>query len=72
MSRICDSTSAPRDYCLKCLPDEDDAFEEMGNLGDGPDGRGNCFEYEPEHPPYEDDEHYHCYKCHARLAERDN
>lgn len=46
MPRIYTSQSDPLDFCLACFPSEDEAREQYGNLGDGPDGRGNCFSYE--------------------------
>lgn len=39
--------------------------------GEGPDKRGNCFEYNAEHPPYEDTD-YRCHTCKRKLGERDN
>lgn len=72
MPRIRTSCSDPIDFCRSCFPSEDDAEEEYGDVGEGPDGRGNCFAYEDEHPPYEDDEYYRCATCDVRLTERDN
>ena len=71
MPRVCDSRSEPIDFCHGCMPTETTAREEYGNVGDGPDGRGNCFEYEPEHPDYEGDD-YTCEECGDRLTYRDN
>lgn len=72
MPRIYDSASNPNDFCKKHFPSRKDAQEEFGNVGDGPDGRGNCFAYDAEHPPYEDDD-YTCRVCGCRLTtERDN
>lgn len=72
MPRIYTSTSDPIDFCNKCFPNEKSAYNRYGFLGDGPDGRGNCFAYDAEHPPYEDDGDYKCEKCNATLRARDN
>jgi hypothetical protein len=72
MPRIYDSRSDPLDFCVKCFPKSEDAAMTLyGNRRDGPDGRGNCFGYDAEHPPYEDED-YDCYSCGKRLRERDN
>jgi hypothetical protein len=67
MPRIRDSTSGPYDFCAGCFPSEDEAIEEFGNVGDGPDGRGNCFTYDDMHPDYDND--YHCHVCEKPLSE---
>lgn len=73
--RIYTSESDPIDFCRKHMPSEEKAFEMYGNLGDGPDGRGNCFSYDDEHPDYEDlgyDRNpYRCSVCGCRLTEKD-
>jgi len=74
MPRIYDSASDPQDYCVRCFPStEEKAFAIHGHSGDGPDGRGNCFGYDCEHPPYDEDR-YHCanVKCQRRLTGRDD
>lgn len=75
MPRIYDSTSSPRDFCMHCFdelfPDEEAARERFGNLGDGPDDRGNCFAFDEEHPDYEG-EGYTCENCRRGLSRRDN
>ena len=72
MPRIYTSASDPIDLCKKCFPDsEDEAFEEYGNLGDGPDDRGNCFGYDCDHPDYEDTD-YCCDKCGRPLSDKDD
>lgn len=75
MPRIYDSASDPIDFCKRCYPKtEEEAEKEYGDVtktGEGPDDRGNCFGYDAEHPPYEDEE-YDCTICHKRLKERDN
>lgn len=72
MPRIYDGNSDPHDFCCRCFPpSEEEAFDEFG-AGEGPDGRGNCFGYDAEHPPYgsrEDarvaagDPRAYCYRC---------
>ena len=70
--RIYTSESNPIDFCLDCAPDEKTAEEKFGNLGDGPDDRGNCFGYDEERPPYDDypdDYEYTCECCAIVLTE---
>ena len=70
MPRIYTSTSDPLVFCHRCFPKtEADAFEDFGNLGDGPDDRGNCFGYDTGSPSYECDE-YDCHECGRRLNDR--
>lgn len=71
MPRICTSTSAPFDFCQKCFPSKSAALALYASLGDGPNGRGNCFEYDAEHPPYEHED-YTCDICNQPLSEIDN
>lgn len=68
MPRIYTSESDPLDFCAKCFPSEAAARRKYGNLGDGPDGRGNCFSYDDDHPPY-DNEEYSCHSCSALLCD---
>lgn len=68
MPRIYDSQSNPIDYCKRHFPTEDVAYFVHGHKGDGPDGRGNCFGYDCEHPDYDDDpEMYKCEVCGCTL-----
>lgn len=70
--RIYTSASDPLDFCAKCAPTEEQAEAKYGNLGDGPDDRGNCFAYDAEHPEYDDAEMgYRCEKCRRPLTGRD-
>jgi len=70
--RIYTSTSDPIDFCKRCFPKNiPSAFKHYGNMGDGPDGRGNCFDYESDHPAYEGED-YHCEKCRKLLTSRDD
>lgn len=71
MPRIYTSASDPLDFCKRCFPGEKTARQRYANVGDGPDGRGNCFSHNDDHPPYEDED-YTCEKCGNRLGERDN
>lgn len=72
MPRIYASNNDPIDFCRKCFPvDEAVAVAAYGNKGDGPDGRGNCFEHDADHPDY-NGEDYHCVRCQKRLTTKDN
>lgn len=54
MPRIYSRCSDPYDYCLKCFPKTEAAARAIhGHDGDGPDGRGDCFGYDDEHPGYD-------------------
>jgi hypothetical protein len=67
--RIYTSDSNPVDYCRRCFPkNEEAAFRLHGHDGDGPDGRGNCFAYDTDHPDYTD-EGYECEKCGKTLTD---
>lgn len=71
MGRIYTSESEPVDLCRTHFPrNEERARREFGNLGDGPDGRGNCFAYDADHPPYADDD-YRCAVCGVSLGDGD-
>ncbi|WP_439398571.1 hypothetical protein ACRQ5Q_14735 [Bradyrhizobium sp. PMVTL-01] len=71
MPRIYTSCSDPLDFCRECFPSEDEAEDAYGNLGDGQDGRGNCFGYNEDHPDYEDTD-YRCETCKTPLTAKDN
>jgi hypothetical protein len=71
MPRISTSASDPLDFCTQCMPSERIARRDFGDIGDGPDGRGNCFDHGTEHPDYGGEE-YTCEKCHAILTDDDN
>lgn len=70
MPRIRTSANDPLDFCQNCFPDEGWAIEEYGDVGNGPDDRGNCFVYDDDHPPYENED-YKCCKCGEQLTEYD-
>jgi len=75
MPRIISSESYPHDFCMQCwdalYSTEEEAEEEFGDRGDGPDERGNCFAYNDDHPDYDDCD-YDCDKCHEPLTSFDN
>lgn len=68
--RIYTSCSDPIDFCKHCFPDANKAEERYGDVGDGPDGRGNCYDYDSDHPPYEG-EGYTCEECGRELTDED-
>jgi len=71
MPRIYTSASDPIDFCNRCFPSNARAKEQYYNVGHGPDGRGNCFEYQADHPDYAG-ESYTCTKCGKLLTTKDN
>jgi hypothetical protein len=72
MPRIYTSANDALDFCRSHFPrTEESALKTYGNVGDGPDGRGNCFGYAACHPPYEELD-YKCVICRKRLTERDD
>ncbi len=71
MPRVYSSANDPLDFCEYCFPDEDAALGVYGDVGAGPDERGNCFAYEADHPDYEYED-YLCTECQAPLTEDDN
>lgn len=71
MPRIYTSASDPVDFCKDCFPDEAEAEARFGDVGDGPDGRGNCFGWECAHPPYAGED-YTCEDCGCELKGRDD
>ena len=70
--RIFTSANDPLDFCLDCAPSESDAFSLYGDVGDGPDGRGNCFGYDLDHPPYEHEDYRCAGGCGTKLDVRGN
>lgn len=75
MPRIYDRASSPIDLCRSCFkkkyPTEEQARKEFGGGEDGPDGRGDCFSYNEEHPDYQG-EGYECWECRKTLTDFDN
>lgn len=71
--RIQASNAYVYDFCRRCFPSKQKAITLFANKGDGPDGRGNCFDYEGsyDHPDYEDGD-YCCHKCGKKLTSKDN
>lgn len=74
MPRIYTGASDPIDFCVGCMPNNVKAWRHYGVIacGEGPDGRGDCYAYGAEHPPYDEFENYACEMCGKRLTERDN
>ena len=70
MPRIYASNNDPYDFCQRHFPTEATAREDFGNRGNGPDDRGNCFEYDASHPSYYNDD-YKCCECGAPLGDAD-
>lgn len=70
MPRIYDGHSDPFDFCKRCFPSEEEALAAYG-AGEGPDGRGNCFGWNAEHPDYQG-EKYRCCSCGRLLRDGDN
>lgn len=68
--RIYTSTDQIIDLCRGCAAKtpESVAEQKWGHLGDGPDGRGNCFAYDVPAPDYDDGDHYACDLCGRRLT----
>lgn len=71
MPRISDTAADPHDFCKRHFPNKRNAERRFGEGPDGPDGRGNCFEYNPDHPSYSDTG-YRCESCKCLLTEADD
>jgi hypothetical protein len=72
MPRICASNNDPHDFCFSCYPSQDDADEDpQFHQGEGPDDRGDCYEYDADHPDY-DGLGYTCEVCGKPLTSEDN
>jgi hypothetical protein len=71
MPRIYDGNSDPFDFCKRCFPKTEEAARRLYGKSEGPDGRGNCFDYNAEHPDYGDTD-YSCDKCGRLLVSQDN
>lgn len=69
MPRIYGSNNDPWDYCAPCFPPEED--DRHHDDGDGPDGRGDCYSWNAEHPAY-GGEDYVCTSCREPLTDEDN
>ncbi len=69
--RIIKSNNDSVDFCIGCFPEEIDAHHEFGDVGNGPDNRGNCYIYDADHPLYEDTD-YVCFYCKESLIDLDN
>jgi hypothetical protein len=71
MPRIYSRASDPLDFCKPCFPDPDSALALYGVGPDGADGRGDCYGYDEEHPPYSDTD-YTCEVCGDALTDKDD
>lgn len=74
MPRIYDSASNPLDFCKRDFPSAAVAqrlYGDVSKTGSGPDGRGNCYGYNDDHPEY-GGEDYTCERCGKRLTDNDN
>jgi hypothetical protein len=72
MPRLYTSTNEPLDFCANCFPSEDEAEDIYGDMGDGPDNRGNCFAYDADHPTYDEGRFYRCECCRKFLTEEED
>lgn len=69
MPRIYTGNNDPIDWCKHCFPKQINAIIKYGP-GEGPDGRGNCYDYEAAHPPYAGNG-YRCDNCRKILGDKD-
>ena len=67
MPRIYTGSNDPIDFCARHFPKTEVQARVVYGNGEGPDGRGNCFEYDASHPPY--DHGYRCHMCKCQLDE---
>ena len=68
--RIYTTSSSPLDYCRLCAPADTPGTKLAHTDGPGPDGRGDCYGYDAEHPDY-DGEFYRCHQCRRPLTQGD-
>ena len=75
MPRIYDSASNPVDYCRRCFPKTEKVAQALHGIesgaGEGPDERGDCFDFNADHPDY-DSWQYACDECGKRLNRADD
>ena len=72
MPRIYSAESDPIDFCRRHFPSKKAAEAKYGQ-GEGPDERGNCFDYNSDHPPYGwEDVEYTCEVCDKPLTSKDD
>jgi hypothetical protein len=71
MPRIHDGFNNALDFCRKCFPKTEALALQRFGAGEGPDGRGNCFSYDSEHPAYEG-LGYRCTGCDRPLGDADD
>ncbi len=67
MPRIYNGANDPLDFCQRHFPKTESIARERYGDGEGPDGRGNCFEYDASHPDY--GYGYRCGVCGCDLDE---
>lgn len=67
MPRIYTGANDPLDFCARHFPKTEAVARERYGEGEGPDGRGNCFEYDAGHPSYDHD-NYKCVVCKCLLT----
>jgi hypothetical protein len=73
MPRVYAGNNDPIDYCQQHFPDQAAAQQLHGVqlTGEGPDGRGDCFEHDAAHPDYEG-LGYSCATCGVELTADDD
>ena len=71
MPRVYDKQSDPHDFCRRHFPNKKNARKRFDVGDDGPDGRGNCFAYDAEHPLYSNTD-YTCESCGCILNDEDD
>ena len=64
-------TNNPYDFCKRCFPTHSKTEQQYSSVGEGPDGRGNCYDYGADHHCYSG-ENYRCCVCKKPLKEDDN
>ena len=73
--RVRDSESSPIDFCKSCWnkigKDEmEDRYKEANVPADDNEGRGCCYEYNDETPPYSEWGDYQCEECGIELTDK--
>ena len=69
--RVITSENYFYDFCQDHRPRETLAKNLFDSGDEGPDGRGNCYAYDAEHPPYDRGEYYYCFVCGELLGDGD-
>lgn len=69
--RVRTSSNEPLDFCRFCRPSEARAVREYSDPAKaGPDGRGDCFAFDDDHPEYEGAD-VRCVTCGWELTNED-